>query len=81
MPNIALEVKQEILGKVKAGEKVADLSSKYGISDRTIYAWLRKTTTSNVSLIEFSRLKKENQELKAIAGALIFQLEKLKKKR
>jgi len=81
MPNIALEVKQEILGKVRAGEKVADLSSKYGISDRTIYAWLRKTTTSNVSLIEFSRLKKENQELKAIAGALIFQLEKLKKKR
>jgi len=81
MPNIALEVKQEILGKVKAGEKVADLSSKYGISDRTIYAWLRKTTTSNVSLIEFNRLKKENQELKAIAGALIFQLEKLKKKR
>ena len=81
MPNIALEVKQEILGKVKSGERVADLSQKYGISDRTIYAWLRKTTTSNVSLIEFSRLKKENQELKAIAGALIFQLEKLKKKR
>lgn len=81
MPNIAHEVKQEILEKVKSGEKVADLSKRYGVNNRTIYAWLKRTVTGNVSLIEFNRLKKENLELKAIAGALVFQLERLKKKK
>lgn len=81
MPVIAKEVKEEILSKVKSGEKVSELSKKYGVCDRTIYAWLHRTTTSLVSLVEYNRLKKENQELKAIAGALMFQLEKLKKKK
>lgn len=81
MPTIDSEIKKEIIDKVKAGEKVADLASKYGVSDRTIYVWLKRGVTDNVSLMEFSHLKKENQELKAIVGSLMFQLEKLKKKR
>ena len=81
MSVIAKEVKEEILGRIKAGEKVKEVSSQYGLSDRTIYAWLRIGATSRVSILELNRLKKENQELKAIAGSLMFQLEKLKKKR
>jgi len=38
MPAINNEVKKEIIDKVKSGEKVNDLASQYGVSNRTIYA-------------------------------------------
>lgn len=41
---IAKEIKEEVLAKAKAGEKVSVLADQYGISDRTIYAWLRQNT-------------------------------------
>jgi len=81
MSTINNEVKKEIIDKVKKGEKVNDLASQYGVSNRTIYAWLKRTVGSAISLAEFNHLKKENQDLKAIVGALMFQLEKLKKKK
>ena len=81
MPIIAKKVKEEILSKVKIGEKVSELSKKYGVSEGTIYSWLHLSATSLVSVAEYNRLKKENEELKAIAGALMFQLEKSKKKK
>lgn len=81
MPVIAREVKDEILGKIKSGGKVADISAKYGVSDRTIYLWLRKGVEGDISVSKYRRLSRENHELKAIIGALIVQLEKLKKKR
>ena len=77
---IAKEVKDEILGKVKSGEPVSSLSKAYGISDKTIYNWLRKGVTRQVSWMEHARLKRENQQLKEIIGVLTFELEKTKKK-
>jgi len=41
MSTINNEVKQEILGKVKAGEEVKKVAAQYGVSDRTIYIWLK----------------------------------------
>jgi len=81
MPTIANEVKKEILEKIKAGEKVADVSLKYGVSTRTIYLWLRKGVEGDISATAYRRLRKENHELKVIIGALTIQLEKLKKKK
>lgn len=82
MANIASEVKSEILEKVKGGESVKSLSEKYGISERTIYAWLRwQVASDKVSVLEFGKLKKENTVLKEIVGALTIELEKLKKAR
>jgi transposase len=80
MGNISNEVKQEILSKVKSGQSVKQIAGQYGVSDRTIYAWLKKGVVDNVSTLEFGRLKKENQILKEIVGALTIELEKLKKK-
>jgi len=37
-------IKEEIVGKVKAGERVVDLAEQYGVSDKTIYGWLRQRT-------------------------------------
>jgi len=74
------EVKEEILAKVKSGEKVSLLSDQYGVSTKTIYAWLRGKVLHNVSFLEFAKLRKENQVLKEIVGVLTVELEKTKKK-
>lgn len=81
MTTIAKEVKEEIVDKVKGGEKVSQLASQYGVSNRTIYAWLKGKALNNVSLLEHNKLKRENQLLKEIIGALTIELEKLKKKK
>jgi len=77
---IAPGVKAEVLSKIKAGESVASLSEKYGISVKTIYGWLRWETSNKVSWMEYSRLRKENQTLKEIVGVLTLELQKSKKK-
>lgn len=78
---IAKEVKGEILVKVKAGQKVSVLAEQYGISDRTIYAWIRGKAQGTASLVELRRVKRENEELKQIVGALSLELTKLKKRK
>lgn len=72
---IPKEVKQEIIGKVKLGEKVTDLSRQYGISDNTIYTWLHKETGEQlVSIVQYNRLKRENEELKRLLGEISLRL-------
>lgn len=78
---IAVEVKQEILEKVKSGEKVPALGKQYGMSEKTIYYWLRVRAIGTVSLLEHQKLKKESQQLKEIIGILTFKIEKSKKER
>lgn len=78
---ITKEVKDEILAKIKAGEKVPVVGEQYGVSDKTIYYWLRMKAIGAVSLLEYNRLKKENQQLKEIIGIITFELEKSKKKK
>ena len=63
------EIKNEILAKVKGGEKVADLARQYGIRDKSIYTWLHQDTGNQVvSLIQYNRLTRENEELKKLIG-------------
>lgn len=71
--------KDEILEKVKNGEKVMDLASQYGISAKTIYNWLRVQVKPDISLMEWNKLKRENQDLKQIIGLVTLELERSKK--
>ena len=71
--------KEEILARVKNGERVMELASQYGISSKTIYGWLRNQVAPNISLMEFNRLKRENDELKRIIGMITLELERGKK--
>lgn len=75
------EVKNEILEKIKKGEKVVALAESYGISEHTIYTWLRRKAIGTVSLLEYNRLKNENYQLKQIIGVLTLEIEKTKKKK
>ena len=81
MAGISGEVKTEILAKVKAGQKVSELSEQYGVSDKTIYNWLRGQVTEQVNYREYKRVMKENEDLKNILGVLTLELEKTKKKK
>ena len=77
---IAKEVKEEILTKVKAGEAGSGLAKIYGISDKTIYTWIKGKTTNKVSWLEFAKLRNENKQLKEIIGVLSLEVEKSKKR-
>lgn len=77
---ITTELKDEILEKVKNGESVSSLSRHYDVSDKTIYRWLKEGVHTDVSLYEYTRMRRENQQLKEIVGVLTFEFEKLKKK-
>ena len=77
---IPKDKKDEILAKIKAGEKVPSLATQYGISDKTIYYWLRTDTGEEVvSVVKYNKLKRENEELKRIVGELTLNLSQEKK--
>ena len=72
---IPKEIKTEILAKVKNGEKVVDLARQYGVSDKSIYTWLHQETGDTVvSIVQYNRLKRENEELKKLIGELSLKL-------
>ena len=58
-----------ILKQAEAGEKVADLCRKYGISDATFYNWRTKYGGMEVSDIKrLKDLEEENRRLKQIVA-------------
>lgn len=72
---IPKEIKNEVLAKAKSGEKVSQLADQYGISDKTIYTWLRMDTgEAVVSVVRYNRLKRENEELKRLVGELTLNM-------
>lgn len=66
--------------KIKGGAKVIDLAKQYGISDKTIYTWLTRMVTPEISFSEYNRLRRENDELKRMIGIISLDLN-LEKKR
>lgn len=72
---IPKEIKDEVLAKAKSGERVSQLADQYGISDKTIYTWLRMDTgEAVVSVVRYNRLKRENEELKRLVGELTLNM-------
>ena len=76
---IPTKIKEEILLKIKNGATVNETANQYGISPKTIYTWLRNQVRPDITLMEFNRLKRENDELKRIIGLITLELERGKK--
>lgn len=73
------EIREEILLKVKEqGVSVKEVAKQYGIHHQTIYSWLTGNT-SQMSLLEANKLKRENQMLTAVIGKLTIALNRQKK--
>ncbi len=78
---VPLETKNEIVGKVKSGMSVAETAKQYAVSTKTIYGWLSNETRPEISILEYNRMKKENEELKRIIGIITLEMERGKKNR
>ncbi len=76
---VPIQTKEEILLKIKNGAKVLEIASQYGISSKTIYTWLKNQVRPAISIIEYNRLKRDNEELKRIIGIITLELERGKK--
>jgi len=77
---IPKEIKEQILKRIKEeGITVSQAANDAGISSKTIYNWMRSKTLSDGSVLEISRLKRENRELAEIIGRLTHNLTKSKK--
>ena len=76
---VSREIKEEILKKIKEdGVSVKDAARQYGIHYKTLYSWLTGNS-SQMSLLEANRLKRDNQLLTTIIGQLNIALSKQKK--
>lgn len=75
------EIKKQIMERVKNGQSsVPDIAKDHGISSRTIYKWISKGVEAPPSILELAKLKKENQMLKELIGAVTYELTLEKKK-
>jgi transposase-like protein len=79
--HIEQHVKDEIILKIRdGGMRVTDASDQYGISSKTIYAWLRTgVVDGNRNLIlELNKLRKENEQLYKLLGRATAELHRPK---
>ena len=78
---IPKEIKEQILKRIKEeGVTVKQAADEAGISTKTIYNWMRSNSVKDTSILEISRLKRENKELLEIIGELTHEVRKSKKK-
>ena len=67
---------------MRAGERVVDLAEQYAVSTKTIYGWLRQDSGEDVvSVLDYNKLKRENEELKRLIGELTLNMHLQKKSR
>ena len=79
-PPVALEIKAEILKKIKEeGVTVSDCAKQYGVHHKTIYGWLSKKARDGDPILEINRLKKENAGLAELVGLMTIAAAKQKR--
>jgi len=80
MKRYSKEVKEEVLGKVRSGKKVAEVAKEHGINEMTIRTWLERDTESGTAqTLEMSRLRRENESLLRLVGQLTYESDVQKK--
>lgn len=72
---ISKEIKDEIINRIKNdGVSVAQAAKDHGVSTKSIYSWLGNKAKGSVSILEYNKLKKENEQLKYIIGELTVKM-------
>ena len=73
-------VREEVLGKIRNGQKVSVVAREHGINEMTVRNWLvRDTENGSAQVLEMSRLKREKDSLLRIIGQLTYESELSKK--
>jgi transposase-like protein len=79
---VAPEVRQKFIERIKSdGLSIAQAATEAGVHETTIYNWLGTGVSSVPTILELSRLKRENKELLALVGELTLKLSTTQKKR
>ena len=72
----AKEVKEEVVRKIREGQRVLEVARSHGINEMTIRSWLeRDSGMMAAETLEISRLKRENESLLKIIGQLTYRAE------
>lgn len=80
-PVVSQEIKDQILKRIKEeGVPVAQAANEHGIKPKLIYNWISRGVTAPPSILEISKLKRENQALKELIGELTLDMSLVKKK-
>jgi len=80
-PAVAKEIKDQILKRIKDdGIPVSQVATEHGLRPKLIYGWIAKGVTASPSILEISKLKRENQALKELIGELTLEASLVKKK-
>jgi len=78
---LSKEVKDQIIERIKnQGLSISQAAQEHGVATNTIYGWFSKKAEGNPSILEVTRLKRENQALKELVGEITLQLSKSQKK-
>ena len=78
---VSKDVKDQILKRIREeGVPVAQAAGEHGLNPRTIYQWIQRGVKSAPSTLEVARLKRENQALRELIGALTLEMSLAKKK-
>lgn len=79
---IAPEVREQIINRIKNdGVSVANAAKEHGVSEQTIYGWIGAKAKGAPSILELARLKRENDELLRLVGAITLKLSESQKKK
>jgi transposase-like protein len=69
------EVKADVLKRIKEGTvTVQQAADEHGLTESAIYRWLQKGVAGAPSWSEFSKVKRENEELFRVIGELTLKL-------
>lgn len=78
---ISQEVKADIIRRIKEeGVTVQQAAKDHGVHETTIYGWLQSGAQGAPTFAEFSRIKRENEELLRVVGELTLKLSVAQKK-
>lgn len=78
---ISKEVKDQVLSRIKTeGITVPQAAKEHGVSDQTVYNWLG-LEADRPTYGAFSRLQRENAELKQLVGEMTLKLSEAQKKK
>ena len=82
MKRYSKEIREEILLKIRNGQKVSAVAQEHGVHEQTIRNWLERDTGGNrAEVLEMSRLRRENESLMRLVGQLTYESEMQKKNR
>lgn len=76
------DIRAEVLDNVRNnGMSVSEAATKYGVTSRTIYGWLKKEVVGSDKnlILENNRLKKEIEQLYNMLGRATVELKRPKR--